>query len=134
MHFLVTLNRIYKKKHFHSLKPLTLQPFIGESKVALTEKSYKTSWSCFLLTHIKMQGITNSFSNSPSILKIKQNFWINKNFSFNCVFEATLRKSVKNMLSDKATAGKLSINVPKSSDFCFSILTECINEAFANKT
>ena len=38
------------------------------------------------------------------------------------------------MLSDKATAVELPINVPKSSDSCFSILTEWINEAFAKKT
>ena len=81
----------------------------------------------------KVQKITDSFSNHPSILKITQKFWINKKFSFTCVSEATVRKSVESLLSDKATAGGIPINVLKSSDFCFSKLTKCINEAFTNK-
>lgn len=81
-----------------------------------------------------MQGISDSFSIYPSILKINQNFWVDKKFSFICASEATPRKSVKSALPGKATAGNVPINVLKRNDFCFSILTECINEAFTNKT
>ena len=54
----------------------------------------------------------------PSIIKIKQKFKLNKKFSFQHVSEATVRKFVKNLPSDKATAGEFPINVLKNSETC----------------
>ena len=45
----------------------------------------------------KVLNIVKAFSNNPSIIKIKQ--------KFQCVSVATVRKVVKNLPSDKATAG-----------------------------
>ena len=36
---------------------------------------------------------------------------------------------MKNLLSDKATAGEIPVNVLKHSEICFFDLTNCINEA-----
>ena len=79
-----------------------------------------------------MQNITKSFSNHASVIKIKHKFKLNKKFSFQCVSEATVRKVVKSLPSDKATAGEIPVNVLKNSGNCFFDLTNCINEVFRN--
>ena len=79
-----------------------------------------------------MQNIIKSFSNHPSIIKIKHTFKLNKKFSFQCVSEATLRKVVKSLATDKATAGEIPVNVLKNCEICFFDLTGCINEAIRN--
>ena len=79
-----------------------------------------------------MQNITKSFSNHASVIKIKHKFKLNKKFSFQCVSEATVRKVVKSLPSDKATAGEIPINVLKNCENCFFDLTNCINEAIRN--
>ena len=80
----------------------------------------------------KVQNIIKSFSNHPSIIKINHKFKLNKKFSFYCVSEATVRKVVKSLPSDKATAGEIPINVLKNCENCFFDLTNCINEAIRN--
>ena len=80
----------------------------------------------------KVQNIIKSFSNHPSIIKIKQKFKLNKKFSFQCVSVATVRKAVKSLPSDKTTAGEIPVNVLKNCDNCFFDLTNCINEAIRN--
>ena len=91
----------------------------GDSKIALNENSKiltenikiaKTFNSYFLVTdslelfdwplqsnisYGKVQNIIASFSNHPSIIKIKHKFKLNKKFSFQFVSEATVRKVVK---------------------------------------
>ena len=37
---------------------------------------------------------------------------------------------MKNVPSDKATAGEIPVDILKNSEFCFSELTKCINKAF----
>ena len=73
----------------------------------------------------KVQGIIHNFSNHPSILKIKEKV---QRFSFQHVSEATVRKVVKNLPSDKVSAGEIPIKILKESTFCFPELTNCINE------
>ena len=46
-----------------------------------------------------------------------------KKFSFQCVSETTVRKVVKNLPSDKATAGEIPVNVLKNSKIPFFDLT-----------
>ena len=76
----------------------------------------------------KIQQILFKFSKHPSILKIKQKVKINRKFPFQSVCEDTVRH-VKNLSSDKATAGEIPVDILKSL-ICFSELTECINKAF----
>ena len=80
----------------------------------------------------KFQGIILNFSNHTSILKIKENFQLNKRFSFQHVSEATVRKVVKYLPSDKVSAGEIPIKILKKSIFCFPKLTNCINEYLTN--
>ena len=54
------------------------------------------------------------------IIKIKQKFKLNKKFSFQCVFVATVWK----LPSDKATTGEIPVNVLKNSETCLFELTE----------
>ena len=80
----------------------------------------------------KVQGIIHNFSNHPSILKIKEKVQLNKRFSFQHVSEATVRKVVKNLPSDKVSAGEIPIKILRDSTFCFPELTNCINESLTN--
>ena len=64
-----------------------------------------------------------------SIIKIKFN--LSNKFSFQWASEATDRKLVKSVPSDKATAGEIPVNVLKTSEFFF-YLTNCMNEAIRN--
>ena len=68
-----------------------------------------------------MQNIFKSFSNHPSFIKIKHKFNLNKKFSSNYVSEATVRKDVKSLPSNKATAGEIPVNVLKIAKFAFLI-------------
>ena len=83
------------------------------------------------ISYDKMQNI-KSFSNHPSIIKINLKFKLDKKFSFQCVSEATVRKVVKSLPSNKATAGEIPVNVLNNSEICFFDLTSCINEAVRN--
>ena len=79
-----------------------------------------------------MQDIIKSFSIHPSIIKIKHKFKLNKKVSFQCLSEATVKKVVKNLPSDKAPAGDIPVNALQNSEICFFDLTNCINEAITN--
>ena len=73
------------------------------------------------------------------ISKSSKKFKLNKKFSFQCVSEATVRKFVKNLLSDKAAAGEIPVNALKNSETCLFKLTNWIEdthreEAPSNKT
>ena len=48
------------------------------------------------------------------------------------MFEATGKKFVIILPSDKATAREISVNVLTNSEICFFDLTNCINEAIRN--
>ena len=53
-------------------------------------------------------------------------------FSFQHVSEPTVRKVVKNVSSDKVSAGEIPIEILKESTFCFPELTNCTNESLTN--
>ena len=146
------------KPFWKSCKPyFSNKHSFGESKIALNEsgeiltenmkiaktfnsyfKSVTDSFELFdwpLQSNVschKVQNITKSFSNHPSIIKIKHKFQLNKKFSFHCVSKATVRKVVKSLPSDKATAGEIPVNVLKNCENCFFDVTNCINEAIRN--
>ena len=73
-----------------------------------------------------------SYSNYPSILKIKEKFQLNKIFSFQHVSEATVKKVVKNLPSDEVSAGEIPIKILEDSTFCIPELTNCINDSLTN--
>ena len=50
-----------------------------------------------------------NFLNHSSVLKISEKFQINKRISFQHVSETTVRKVVKNLPSEKVSAGKIPI-------------------------
>ena len=62
------------------------------------------------ISFYKVQNIIKSFSNHPSIIKIKHKFKLSKKLSFQRVSEAIVRKVVKSLPSDKATAGEIPVN------------------------
>ena len=68
------------------------------------------------ISYDKVQNIVKSFFNYSSIIKIKHKYKLNKKLSFQCVSEATVRKVVNSLPSDKATAGEISVNVLKNSE------------------
>ena len=80
----------------------------------------------------EVQGIIHNFSNHPSILKIKEKVPLNKIFSFQHVSEATVRKVVQNLPSNKVSAGEIPSKILKESTFCFPELTNCINKSSTN--
>ena len=96
-----------------------------------TNSLYLFSWSSKVnVNDDKVQGIILNFSNHPSILKIKEKFQVHKRFSFQHVSEATVRKVLKDLLSDKASAGGIPIKILKETKFCCPKPTNCIYESF----
>ena len=79
-----------------------------------------------------MQNIIKRFSNHLSIIKIKHKFDLNKNFSFQCVSEATVKNVVKSLPSDQATTGEIPVNVVTNCENCSFDLANYINEAIRN--
>ena len=79
-----------------------------------------------------MQNTIKRFSIHPSIIKTKHKFKLNKKFSFQRLFEATVKKVVKNSPSDNAPAGDIPVNALKNNEICFFDLTTCIKEAIIN--
>ena len=55
-----------------------------------------------------------------------------KRFSFQHVSEATVRNVVKNLPSDKVSAGEIPIKILKQSTLCFPKLTNYVNESLTN--
>ena len=55
----------------------------------------------------KVHNFVKNFSNHLSTFEIKQKFKLNNIFSFQCDSEGTVRKFVKNLPSDKATAAEI---------------------------
>ena len=76
-------------------------------KIAKTFNSYFESvtdslelfdWPLQLnFSYDKVQNIITSFSNHPSIIRIKHKFKFNKKVSFQCISETIVRKVVKNV-------------------------------------
>ena len=59
----------------------------------------------------KIEQIIVKFSKHQSILNIKQKVKINRKVSFQSVFEDTVKNVVKNLRSDKATVGKILVDI-----------------------
>ena len=81
----------------------------------------------------KIEQIVATFFKHLSILKIKQKVKINKKLFFQSVSEDTVKNVVKNIPSDKATAGEIPVDILKISEFCFDKLTKLIEAFNENK-
>ena len=142
--FWKTCKAYFSNKHSHGGSKITLienDRIISENnKIAKTFNTYfeivTDSLNLFewigesVNSNDKIEQILFKFSKHPSILKIKQKVKINSKFSFQSVSEDTVKNVVKNLLSDKATAGEIPVDILENSEFCFSELTKCINQAF----
>ena len=153
--YVVKLNNQCKKDNFDRLNPeKDSKPFwkscksyfsnkhsFGESKTALSENGE------FLTENNKIAKTFNSFfetvTDSLNLFswsskvrvcddKVKKKIQLNKKFSFQHVSEATVRKFVKNLPSDKVSTGENPIKILKESTFSFPELSNCINESLAN--
>ena len=74
-----------------------------------------------------------TFSKHLSILKIKQKVKINRKLFFQSVSGDTVKNVVKNIPSDKATAGEIPVDILKISEFWFNKLTKLIKAFNENK-
>ena len=146
--YVVSLNPFRNSKPFwKSCKPyFSNKHSFGDSQIALNKsgeiltenmKIFKTFNSYFesitdslelfywpLQSNVscdKVQNIIKSFSNHPSIIKIKRKLKLNKKLSFQCVSKATVTKVVKSLPSDKAPAGEIPVNVLKNVKMAFLI-------------
>ena len=101
----------------------------------LNKHAPKTINKTLLKADDKVQGIISYsiFQINPSILKIKEKFQLNKRFSFQHVSEDTVTKVVKNVPTDKASAGEIPVKFLKESKFCFPEPKNCINESLTSK-
>ena len=142
--FWKTCKPYFSNKYSHGGSKITLiendRIICKNSKIAKTFNTYfeSVTGSLNLFEWIgesvnsndKIEQILFKFSKHPSILKIKQKVKINRKFSFQSVSEDTVKNVVKNLPSDKATAGEIPVDILKNSEFCFSELTKCINKDF----
>ena len=144
----VKINNECKRENFDKLNvKITTKPFWKTCKLYFSNKHSHGGSKITLIENdriisenIKIAKLNNSndkieqtlfkFSKHPSILKIKQKVKINNKFSFQFVSEDTVKNVMKNLPSDKATAGEIPVDILKNAEFCFSELTKCINKAF----
>ena len=142
--FWKTCKPYFSNKHSHGSSKITLiendRIISKNNKIAKTFNTYFESVTDSLNlfewigesvnSNDKIEQILFKFFKHPSILKIKQKVKISRRFSFQFVSEDTVKNVVKNLFSDKATAGEIPVDILKNSEFCFSELTKCINTAF----
>ena len=77
-----------------------------------------------------VERIIQRFSHYPSIIKIKQNIKILKNFFFYA--QLKLKNVINRLPQNKSVSGDIPLNVLRNCEFTYSCLTECINEALRN--
>ena len=123
--FWKTWKPYFSNKYSHSGSKITLiesDKIISENnKIAKTFNTYFESVADSLNlfewigesvnSNDKIEQILFKLSKHPSILKVKQKVKINRNFSFQSVSEDTVKNIVKNLSSDKATAGEIPVDI-----------------------
>ena len=68
----------------------------------------------------------------PSIVKIEKHFKIKATFSFSPTSRYEIVSVIKDVQKNKATGGKVPLNILKKSNFTFNELTECVNYNLKN--
>ena len=79
-----------------------------------------------------LQNILKGFHNHQFLIKLKQLVNNEAKFSFHPVTVHTVKEVVEGLLSNKATAGKISIKILKQSGFTFEHLMSSVNEAISS--
>ena len=121
--FWKTCKPYFSNKHSHGGSKITLienvKIVFENNKIA---KTFNTSFESVTLnlfewigesvnSNDKIEQIIVKFSKHPIILKIKQKVKINRKFYFQSVSEDTVKNAVKNLPSDKATAGEIPVYI-----------------------
>ena len=68
----------------------------------------------------------------PSIKKIEKHRKIKATFSFSPTSRYEIVSIIKDVQKNKATGGKVPLNILKKSNFTFNELTECVNYILIN--
>ena len=76
-----------------------------------------------------LQNILKGFHNYQCLIKLKQLVNNQAKFSFQPVTVHTVKEVAEGLLSNKATAGEISIKILKQSGFTFEHLISSVNEA-----
>ena len=81
---------------------------------------------------IRFKESYSIFKTTLVLLKSRKKFNLTKDFFFQHVSETTVRTVVKNLPSDKVSAGEIIIKILKENKFCFPEITNYIKESLRN--
>ena len=81
------------------------------------------------LTKKTLTKIIKKFKNRPNTVKIKSKYLIKEKFSIQSVSVKDVENVIKNIPSNKASGGDISIQILKQSGLIYKMLTDCINDA-----
>ena len=76
--------------------------------------------------------IVSKFETLLNTVKIKKHFKTNTTFSFIPTSKDEIVAIIKDLQNNKATVGKIPLNILKKSNFTFDELTECVNYILKN--
>ena len=74
----------------------------------------------------------SKFETLLNIVKIEKHFKTNTTFPFSPTSKDEIVAIIKNLQNNKATVGKIPLNILKKSNFTFDELTECVNYVLKN--
>ena len=82
-----------------------------------------------------LDGIDNivcEFRNHPSIVKNKEEYKVNGNFSLRLATTEQIKTRIKDLPTNKAARGEIPVRILKKSNFPFDELTICVNYGLIN--
>ena len=79
-----------------------------------------------------IDDIVCKFRNHPSIVKLKEQYKVNSNFSFRRATTEEIKVIIRDLSTNKAAGGEIPVNILKKSNFSFDELTKCVNYALTN--
>ena len=79
-----------------------------------------------------IDNIVYKFRNHPRIIKIKERYKVNENFSFRLATTEEIKAIITDLPMNKAAGGEIPVNVLKKSHFSFDELAICVNYALIN--
>ena len=75
--------------------------------------------------------IIKNFQNHPRIMKLKSKYHLQEKFSSKPVPVKHVESSIKNIPTNKVTAGEIPLHILKQCRFTYKMLTDCINNALS---
>ena len=79
-----------------------------------------------------IDNIVHKFRNHLSIIKINERYKVKGNFSFRLATTKEIKTIIRDLPTNKAAGGEITVNVLKKSKFSFNELTICVNYALIN--